>query len=220
MVWNRGALREYSSLAISAEIVVVMLLSVSFVNAQSGTFTVHDTYSDKIADSYNYRFGKDHPFLPSNIQTGNGEFINPKNFPTAQYCGHCHQEAHSQWRQSAHSNSNRASLAATCSLEHQRENVCTSHGCHREFITKTALFRLEKNGHACSTANIAENSGWQIGRLKCSRSDDSRFKASISREVASERACRNIGFEVRFGFWVKQHPFGLSSDSICSPEST
>ena len=51
------------------------------------------------------------------------------------------------------------------------------------------------------------------------RSDDSRFKASISRDVASEPACRNNGFEVRFGFWVEQQPFGLSSESICSPES-
>lgn len=65
-------------------------------------------YSDAIVATYNYRFGKDSSFLPSNIQTSSGVFINPKLFPTAQYCGHCHQEAHAQWRQSAHSNSNRA----------------------------------------------------------------------------------------------------------------
>ncbi len=65
-------------------------------------------YSEKIAAGYTYRAGKDQPFLPSNMQTDTGEFINPKDFPTAQYCGHCHQEAHTQWRESAHSNSNRA----------------------------------------------------------------------------------------------------------------
>src|SRR5882757_7911339 len=64
-------------------------------------------YSEKVAATYNYRYGKEHPFLPSNAETDNGEFINPKDFPTAQYCGHCHQEAHAQWRQSVHSNSNR-----------------------------------------------------------------------------------------------------------------
>jgi tetratricopeptide (TPR) repeat protein/nitrate/TMAO reductase-like tetraheme cytochrome c subunit len=64
-------------------------------------------YSQKIAKEYTYRFGMDKPFLPSNIQTDNGEFIDPKSFPTAQYCAHCHQEAHAEWRQSAHSNSNR-----------------------------------------------------------------------------------------------------------------
>ena len=34
--------------------------------------------------------------------------MSPKSFPTAQYCGHCHQEAYHQWRQSVHSNSFRA----------------------------------------------------------------------------------------------------------------
>jgi Tfp pilus assembly protein PilF len=65
-------------------------------------------YSQRVAKEYTYRFGNEHPFLPSNITTDNGEFIDPKSFPTAQYCAHCHQETHTQWRQSAHSNSNRA----------------------------------------------------------------------------------------------------------------
>lgn len=65
-------------------------------------------YNDKISSMYNFRFGKEFPFLPSNITTDNGQFIDPKDFPTAQYCGHCHQAAHQQWRESAHSNANRA----------------------------------------------------------------------------------------------------------------
>ena len=65
-------------------------------------------YTGKIGATYNYRYGKDHPFLPSNMNTDNGEFIDPKDFPTAQYCGHCHQAAHQHWRESAHSNANRA----------------------------------------------------------------------------------------------------------------
>ncbi len=65
-------------------------------------------YSEKIAAGYTYRTDKSHPFLPSNMQTDTGEFLDPRSFPTAQYCGHCHQESHTQWRQSAHSNSNRA----------------------------------------------------------------------------------------------------------------
>lgn len=64
-------------------------------------------YSEKQGAKYDFRFGKELPFLPSNAQTDNGEFIDPKSFPTAQYCGHCHQESHKQWRESAHSNSNR-----------------------------------------------------------------------------------------------------------------
>ncbi len=65
-------------------------------------------YSEKIAQKYSDRFSESNHFLPSNMTTDNGEFIDPKSFPTAQYCGHCHQDSHQQWRESAHSNSNRA----------------------------------------------------------------------------------------------------------------
>ncbi len=65
-------------------------------------------YSQKMAQQYNDRFGRQSPWLPSNMTTDNGEFIDPTDFPTAQYCGHCHQESHKEWRESAHSNSNRA----------------------------------------------------------------------------------------------------------------
>jgi tetratricopeptide (TPR) repeat protein len=65
-------------------------------------------YHKHVASKYNYAFGKDTPFLPSHATSYNGEFMSPKSFPTAQYCGHCHQESYRQWRQSAHSNSFRA----------------------------------------------------------------------------------------------------------------
>ena len=64
-------------------------------------------YNEKVAAKYNFHYGKESPFLPSNMTTDTGEFIDPKMFQTAAYCGHCHQEAHKQWRESAHSNSNR-----------------------------------------------------------------------------------------------------------------
>lgn len=62
-------------------------------------------YSQSIAEHYSTRFGAGQPFLPSFATTDTGEFINPKTFPTAKYCGHCHQQAHAEWRQSAHANS-------------------------------------------------------------------------------------------------------------------
>jgi len=64
-------------------------------------------YEQKTAAHYNNRFGASEHFLPSNATTDTGEFIDQKNFATAKYCGHCHREAHTQWRESAHSNSNR-----------------------------------------------------------------------------------------------------------------
>ncbi len=65
-------------------------------------------YSEKTAAGYDFAWGRESPFLPSNARTDTGEFLDPKSFPTAQYCGHCHQESHRQWRESAHSNANRA----------------------------------------------------------------------------------------------------------------
>jgi tetratricopeptide (TPR) repeat protein len=69
--------------------------------------TARQEYNEKIAAKYNFRYGKEFPFLPSNATTDTGAFIDPKLFPTADYCGHCHQESHKQWRESAHSNANR-----------------------------------------------------------------------------------------------------------------
>jgi len=65
-------------------------------------------FHDSVSGHYNYFFGKEAPFLPSNAMSANGQFFSPKSFYTAQYCGHCHQEAYRQWRQSVHSNSFRA----------------------------------------------------------------------------------------------------------------
>ena len=94
-------------------LVVLVMAAASFmlraVRAGSETDTAkvaRHAYSEKVAATYNNRFGTGH-FLPSYATTEDGEFMDPKSFPTAQYCGHCHQEAYAQWRQSAHSNSNR-----------------------------------------------------------------------------------------------------------------
>jgi tetratricopeptide (TPR) repeat protein len=62
-------------------------------------------FHDSVTSRYNYAFGKEHPFLPSNAMTANGQFVNPRTVPTAEYCGHCHQASYQQWRQSVHSNS-------------------------------------------------------------------------------------------------------------------
>lgn len=62
-------------------------------------------FHDSVASRYNYAFGKESPFLPSNAMTANGQFVNPRSVLTAEYCGHCQQEAYHQWRQSVHSNS-------------------------------------------------------------------------------------------------------------------
>ena len=55
-----------------------------------------NAYNQKTLASYSNHFGVGHPFLPSNATTDSGELIDPKSFPTAKYCGHCHEEAHTR----------------------------------------------------------------------------------------------------------------------------
>ena len=50
-------------------------------------------YHKSVASRYNYAFGKNYPFLPSNATSSNGQFLSPRSFYTAKYCGHCHQQA-------------------------------------------------------------------------------------------------------------------------------
>ena len=67
--------------------------------------TIHLTgpttsFHDSVAARYNYAFGKDTPFLPSNAMTRpTASSSAPRAFYTAEYCGHCHKEAYHQWRQ-------------------------------------------------------------------------------------------------------------------------
>jgi Flp pilus assembly protein TadD len=74
---------------------------------------VRKEYSDKISSTYNFRYGKDRPFIPGNAKVVGDEFVQPGAFPNAEYCAHCHQEAYHQWRQALHSNSFRTPFYRT-----------------------------------------------------------------------------------------------------------
>ncbi len=64
-----------------------------------------DEYNDWISETYDFRFGEDKPFAPSNATTFNGKFIPGDNFISASRCAECHTDIHPQWLQSAHRNS-------------------------------------------------------------------------------------------------------------------
>src|SRR4051812_47477098 len=80
------------------------------------------------------------PYLPSNATAEFSGFLDPKLVPSAAYCANCHQEAHKQWRESAHANSFREPfyiknvqvLIDTKGIEYTRH----CEGCHNP----TALF--------------------------------------------------------------------------------
>src|ERR1700738_3614929 len=107
-----AARRILACLMLTAAVAGVALTALAPQHVKAGTeadaaAAARTAYSQKMAKEYSYRFAPDKPFLPSNMATDNGEFIDPKSMPSAQYCAHCHQEAHAQWRQSAHSNATR-----------------------------------------------------------------------------------------------------------------
>ena len=62
-------------------------------------------YDEQIKHDYSTRFGANSPFLPSQAKTESGGFIQVGAFPNAEYCAKCHEDAHQQWRESAHANS-------------------------------------------------------------------------------------------------------------------
>ena len=70
-------------------------------------------YADKVRETYNFRFGKDQPFIPGTMLVEGGDFVQPGAFPNPSYCAHCHQEAYSEWRQALHSNSFRTPFYRT-----------------------------------------------------------------------------------------------------------
>ncbi len=71
--------------------------------AGSGNST--DDYQRLIAETYDFRFGLERPFSPSNANTFNGQFIPGDQFILSSRCASCHTDVHPQWAQSAHRNS-------------------------------------------------------------------------------------------------------------------
>src|SRR5579864_5352536 len=75
--------------------------------------TSQKEYSEQVSKTYNYRFGKDNISLPGNAAIEGGGFLRAGAFPDAEYCGHCHEEAYRQWRESLHSNAFRTPFYRT-----------------------------------------------------------------------------------------------------------
>jgi tetratricopeptide (TPR) repeat protein len=70
-------------------------------------FTPHDVAAQTAEHNYNLPFGSN-PYAPSRAKAGFSGFLKPSDFPSARYCSKCHEQVHTQWRESAHANSFRA----------------------------------------------------------------------------------------------------------------
>ena len=139
-------------------------------------------YAAKIRETYNFQFGKDQISLPGSAAIVGNDFIQPSAFLSAEYCGRCHQEAYSQWRQSLHSNSFRTPfyrtsvniLARTKGIQYTRH--CDS--CHNPTaVLSGALTQnsqvdrsFDQDGITCTTCHsiqkvesTAGNGGFVMG---------------------------------------------------------
>jgi hypothetical protein len=139
-------------------------------------------YAERVGKSYNFAFGKNNISTPGNAAVEGGAFLQPDAFPTADYCGHCHQEAYYQWRQSLHSNSFRTPfyrtsvniLLRTKGIEFTRH--CDS--CHNPIavlgggLTQNSIVdrKFDQDGLTCTTCHSVQklqstmgNGGYVMG---------------------------------------------------------
>ena len=86
-------------------VAMLLLAAAGLFVLMAATGDSNPDYSGRIGQSYNYTFGKNAPYLPSQAKLDHAGFLPPDAFPSASYCQKCHEEAHRQWRQSAHANS-------------------------------------------------------------------------------------------------------------------
>jgi tetratricopeptide (TPR) repeat protein len=154
-------------------------------------------YADKIRAKYNFHFGPDKISTPGNLIGEGGDFIQPETFLTASYCGRCHQEAYSQWRQALHSNSFRTPfyrtsvniLLRTKGIEFTRH--CDS--CHNPIgvlsgaLTQDSLVdrSFDEDGLTCTTCH-------SIQRLQ-STNGNGGFVLGVSSAMVDENGNRIPG---------------------------
>ena len=81
--------------------------------AELGFEADRTAYNAQVTPTYNFHYGPGSPFLPGNVQVEGEGFLQPGAYPSAEYCGTCHQEAYSQWRQALHSNAFRTPFYRT-----------------------------------------------------------------------------------------------------------
>ena len=126
-------------------------------------------YADKVRQTYTFPFAPGMIALPGNATVEGSDFLEPSAFPDAAWCGHCHQEAYSQWRQALHSNSFRTPfyrtsvniLMRTKGIEFARH--CDS--CHNPIgvlggalnAGSTADRSFDRDGVTCATCHSIQS---------------------------------------------------------------
>jgi tetratricopeptide (TPR) repeat protein len=94
-------LQAYSRKSVQLALAALAVLIVCGVLLGAGPATAPASSENS---SYSHRFGKN-LFLPSQAKADFEGFLKPEQIPTAAYCAKCHEDAHREWRESAHANS-------------------------------------------------------------------------------------------------------------------
>ena len=125
--------KRYVMFAVTMFWIIAGLFMFSGTIAKSASASVDD-YNKWISETYDFRFGRDRPFAPSNATSVNGQFIPAEKFVSSERCATCHTDIHPQWRQSAHANAFREPFYQknVNDLTEQRNIAYTRHceSCH------------------------------------------------------------------------------------------
>lgn len=111
---NRSAIR-ISALILSMCAALILQFHDAYgaEEARADEAGTRKAYADKVRLTYNFPFAQGNISLPGNAAVEGNNFLQPEAFPDAAYCGHCHQEAYHEWRQSLHANSFRSPFYRT-----------------------------------------------------------------------------------------------------------
>jgi hypothetical protein len=140
-------------------------------------------YADKVRGTYKYIsagaaeavYGTGKLSLPGNASIEGNDFIQPSVFPTAEYCGHCHQEAYAEWRQALHSNSFRTPFYRTSVnlLRDEKGIAFTRHcdSCHNPIAVVSGSLdahatgdrSFDRDGLTCMTCHSIQEVNSKLG---------------------------------------------------------
>ena len=157
-----------------ASLILLLLALAGLAAAQN---LARASYQDWISKTYDFRFGKERPFAPSNATTHDGQFMGREKFISSARCAVCHTDTHASWLQSAHRNSFREPFYQknVKDLQGQRGIEFTRHceSCHNPAalfsgaLTKNPAFKerpFDDDGVSCiSCHSIQSVNGRGIG---------------------------------------------------------
>lgn len=167
--WFNTLDKQYLPRAVKC-IVILILLVIGFSLGYQLTPVPYTTTA--AVTPYEYPYGK-HPFRPSQTETGDGQFIDPRRIGNSAQCGTCHKQIFDEWRSSIHSQgaSDKAYVTNISLLADNKGIASTRYceGCHAPVALLTG--ELTKTGdHGGIENTLANHEG--VSCMSCHGIDD------------------------------------------------